>query len=171
MMNILPVNTSLGKLRIFEIYEFYNMPVLFAAKNQADHIYLAVWIDETEQEDTWLYVSVSPQRFAKVRAGQVDLHDAFAKTEDGIAFKVTIPKVQSRDAQVDSLLIGVMDTSWPPLPGDYLDIPQSLPRVLWDNVDQREPVSTDYLTYVTPEPWYLQLGIRSLSMPQLLPST
>ena len=62
-MNLLPLDTSLGQLQIFEIYEFYNMPVLFACKNQADTIYLSVWIDETAEANSWLYVSVSPQRF------------------------------------------------------------------------------------------------------------
>ena len=127
---MLPLDTSLGQLQIFEIYEFYNMPVLFACKNQADNIYLSVWIDETELEDTWLYISVSPQRFAKIRAGQIDLHDAFSAPEDGIVLKVTVPKDACAKAQVESVLAAEMDASWPPIAGDYLDIPDSLPRIL-----------------------------------------
>ncbi len=165
-MNILPLDTSLGQLQIFEIYEFYNMPVLFACKNHADTIYLAVWIDEASEENIWLYVSVSPQRFARIRAGQIDLHDAFATAEDGIVLKVTVPKVSLHKAQVDSMLISEMDASWPPLPGDYLDIPLSLPRILWGELDQRNLTTIDYPKHTTLEPWYLQLEIRSLALSQ-----
>lgn len=165
-MNLLPVGTSLGQLQIFEIYEFYNMPVLFACKNQADTIYLAVWIDETAAENIWLYVALSPQRFAKLRAGQLDLHDAFAEPEDGVVLKTTVAKGIHPKAQVESRLISEMDASWPPLPGDYLDIPQGLPRVLWDSVDQRNPTTVDYPKHLVPEPWYRQLEIRALAAPQ-----
>jgi hypothetical protein len=164
---MLPVNTSLGQLQIFEIYEFYNMPVLFACKNQADTIYLAVWIDETDTADIWLYISVSPQRFAKIRAGQVDLHDAFAQPEDAVVLQVAIPKDANAKAQVESIPARQMDPSWPPLAGEFLDIPAALPRVLWEGIDQRNPVTADYPKDVTPEPWYHQLAISTLSAPSV----
>lgn len=162
---MLPIGTSLGQLQIFEIYEFYNMPVLFACKNQADSIYLAVWLDETETEDSWLYVTISPRRFAKIRAGQIDLHDAFAQPEDAVVLQVSVPKDTHVKAQVESIPAIELDASWPPLAGEFLDIPAALPHVLWDGVDQRNPVIADYPTYITPEPWYRQLAISTLSMP------
>ena len=164
-MNLLPLDTSLGQLQIFEIYEFYNMPVLFACKNQADTIYLSVWIDETAEANSWLYVSVSPQRFAKIRAGQIDLHDAFAEPEDSIVLKVIISKTADHKTQVEPVPVTEMDNSWAPLPGDYLNIPYSLPRILWDELDQRNLATMDYPKHIIPEPWYRQLEIRSLSMP------
>lgn len=162
---MLPLGTSLGQLQIFEIYEFYNMPVLFACKNQADTIYLSVWLDETDSEDTWLYVSVSPQRFAKIRAGQIDLHDAFADPEDGIVLCVTVPKDEPGKAQVTSIPVTEMDTSWPPLAGDFLDVPGSLPRIRWGSVDQQNLVPANYPKHIAPEPWYQQLEIPALSLP------
>ncbi|MBV7329908.1 hypothetical protein KFU94_17030 [Chloroflexi bacterium TSY] len=161
-MVILPQNTILGHLEIFEIYEFYNMPVLFACINQADHIYLAVWIAETEQENVWLYVALSPQRFAKVRSGQIDLHDAFALPEDDIVSKVIVTKDTNHKSDVKPLPIETVDETWPPLPGDYLDVPDSLPRVLWNGLDQRNPQINNRLKNVNPEAWYHQLGIQSL---------
>lgn len=162
-MNLLPIDTILGQLQIFEIYEFYNMPVLFACKNQADTIYLAVWIDETDEANIWLYVALSPQRFAKLRAGQLDLHDAFAEPEDGVVLKTVVAKADPHKAQVEPVLASALDASWPPLPGDYLDIPQGLPRILWEHVDQRNPTTGDYPKHLTLEPWYRQLEIRALA--------
>ncbi len=162
---MLPLDTSLGQLQIFEIYEFYNMPVLFACKNQADSIYLAVWIDETTDAFVWLYVPVSPRRFAKIRAGQIDLHDAFTKPEDGIALKVTVPNSPLQTAQVESIRAAEIDIDWAPLANEYLDVPDSLPRIRWDGVNQLNPTTAAYPKHVTPDPWYRQLEIPALSLP------
>ncbi len=134
---MLPENTILGSLTILEIYEFYNMPVLFACQNRTGHFYLAVWIDETEDDNAWLYVPLSFQRLMGLRQGELDLHDAFVQPEDDFVFKVTVPKHGTNQAQVQPIPAEQLDKSWAPLPGDYLDLPDSLPRVVWENVDQR----------------------------------
>jgi hypothetical protein len=51
-----------------------------------------------------------------------------------------------------------MDSSWAPLAGDYLDVPNSLPRVVWQNVDQRDTQTHTPSQVVVPQPWYQQLG-------------
>ncbi|NIT62021.1 MAG: hypothetical protein GWN00_39255, partial [Aliifodinibius sp.] len=107
-------------------------------RNKSGHIYLAVWLDETEDQDVWLYVSLSPQRFMKVRGGEIDLHDAFAKPEDKIVLEVSVYKDSGKNAKVKPVLVEKVDEDWFPLPGDYLDVPNSLPQVLWENLDQRD---------------------------------
>ncbi len=134
---MLPENTILGHLTILEIYEFYNMPILFACQNRTGHLYLAVWIDETADEDVWLYVPLSFQRLMNLRQGKLDLHTAFTQPEDDFGLKVTVPKQETEETQVQRIAASQLDESWAPLPGDYLDLPDSLPRILWDNVDQR----------------------------------
>ena len=134
---MLPRNTVLGNLTVLEIYEFYNMPILFACQNRTGHFYLAVWIDETETENIWLYVPLSFQRLMNLRHGDLDLHDAFVQPEDGFVFKATVPTHDPGQAHVQPISADQMDKSWAPLPGDCLDLPDSLPRIVWENVDQR----------------------------------
>lgn len=141
-----PSSTILGKLRIIEIYEFYNMPVLFACKNRTGHIYIAVWIDETQEQDLWLYAPISPERFTMMREGKIDLHDVFTKTEDGFVLEVTVRKTPELFSEIKRVPVEELDESWAPPSGDYLDIPDSLPRVLWEHVDQRnrQQISHDH---------------------------
>lgn len=134
---MLPESTILGILRIIEIYEFYNKPVLFACQNNTGHIYLVVWIDEKDDRDIWLYTPISSDRFECIRSGEIDLHDAFVEPEDGITLEVTVYKEPSHLAKIRLIPAEELDESWVPLSGDYLDIPDSLPSVLWENVDQR----------------------------------
>lgn len=134
---MLPENTILGTLKIIEIYEFYNMPVLFACKNRTGQLYIAVWIDETVDDSIWLYTPLSPERFIALRQGKVDLHTVFVQPEDIFVFKVIVAKGLSSSATAEAIHIENLDPEWAPLPGEYLDVPNSLPQIAWEDVDQR----------------------------------
>jgi hypothetical protein len=134
---MLPENTILGTLTMLEIYEFYNLPVLFACQNRTGQLFLVVWIDETTDENSWLYVPLSTERFAAVRQGRIDLHSAFVQPEDIFVFNVNVPKQANHSATVEAIHIENLDIDWAPLPGETLDIPHSLPQVVWENIDQR----------------------------------
>jgi hypothetical protein len=79
---------------------------------------------------------LSLQRFTSLRKGKIDLHTAFVQPEDGFVLKVTIPKSDAGQAQVELIPHDQLDESWAPLGEDYLDL-STLPRVVWENVDQR----------------------------------
>ena len=73
-----------GKIDIAEIYSYYDGPVLFSGIREATQsLYLIVFADEDSDKDTWLCVMISPERLKQVEDGQIDLHGAFAKPEQG----------------------------------------------------------------------------------------
>lgn len=134
-MSYLPQNTSLGQLEILEVYEFYDRPLLFACCNRANTYYLVVLVQEVDEADVWLYVATSPKRLQHIRSGGIDLHDAFAETEDGISYIVTQPhnEVQSKIEVVSS---GDINPAWLPYPQEYLNLPtETLPEL--DSVERR----------------------------------
>jgi hypothetical protein len=59
-------------------------------------------------------------------------------SEDESVIKVSVPKSHDNQAEVEAIPILELNESWMPLPGEYLDVPTSLPRVAWAGVDQRE---------------------------------
>ena len=125
---MLPESTVLGELTILEVYEFYIQPALFACRNVAEQIYLAVWVDEDEDSSRWLYVAVSLERFLQVRGGKLSLREAFAEPEDGVGLDVVVysdPKLHSR---VDAVPSAEIDESWLPLPGEYLEVDAAVPE-------------------------------------------
>lgn len=81
----------LGKLEIVEIYDYYDQPVLFSCKNTDGNLYLVVAADENDQYETWLYTQVSVDRLNLIESDTIDLHDAFADTEDGSVLQVKFP--------------------------------------------------------------------------------
>lgn len=91
-MTLLPTNTPLGDLSMLDIFEYVDAPRLFSARNRSGQLYLAVWLGEEGEADSWLYAPMSVDRFKDVRRGHVSLHDAFSRTEDGLAFLVAIDR-------------------------------------------------------------------------------
>ena len=119
-MSILPQLTNLGKLDIIEIYVYYDRPCLFSCRNLTGHLFLAVWIDETKIEDIWLYVPISEGRFQSIRSGEIDLRDAFLKSEDSFVYKVTIPQ-KNRLSMVETIQSDRLNEDWLPVAGEYLE--------------------------------------------------
>ena len=119
-MSYLPQNTDLGELDTIEIYSYYNGARLFACRNVALNIYFALWVDEEADFDLWLYVPVSLKRFQEIRSGEIDLRNAFLKSEDGFVFEVKI-FFDNLDV-VNCIKSEEMDKDWLPLPDDYLKL-------------------------------------------------
>lgn len=132
---MLPNDTILGELTIIEIYEYVNMPVLFACKNRTGHLFMATWIDETAEHDQWLYTPISLLRFSELRQSKIDLHTAFSQPADHHVFLISIPK-SGNSATVERIITANIPADWFPLPNDYLKLPDELPPIIWDNIDQ-----------------------------------
>jgi hypothetical protein len=89
-MGNLPPSTILGNLKMMEVYVEFNGARLFSCRNQVGQIFLAVWVDEEEEFNLWLYALVSLQKLNSIRSGNIDLHDAFESTEDGFIYEVNL---------------------------------------------------------------------------------
>ncbi|WP_346205373.1 MULTISPECIES: DUF6575 domain-containing protein [Aeromonas] len=85
-MSILPKKTCLGSLYISEIYEYYDGPKLFCARNKTNQAYVSYWCDSSSDNeyDGWLYIPVSEKRLEQVRRGEISIKEAFEKHEDVI---------------------------------------------------------------------------------------
>ena len=129
MADILNI-TGLGRLEIVETYVYYDQPLLFSCKSAADHLYLVVAADEDEQHETWLYVRVSVERLNLIRSGAIDLHDAFAKPEDGFLLQEIIPYDDQTQPRMESIQPDQISEDMLPTPGESLDLETEMPLVL-----------------------------------------
>ena len=82
---------QLGELEIIEVYEYYDVPILFSCQNAASHLYIVLFADRLPEHEMWLYVEVSSPRFNLIRSGEINLHDTFSKPEMGRLLKAMIP--------------------------------------------------------------------------------
>ena len=131
MFNTLNV-PSLGKLEIVETYAFYDEPVLFSCQNTVGHLYFVVAADENDQNETWLYAEVSTERFNLIRSGSIDLHDAFAYTEDGSVLQVRFPHDDPTEPIIEFVQSNQISKDMLPIPGECLDFETDIFPVLKD---------------------------------------
>jgi hypothetical protein len=142
-MSILPTLTEIGQLEIIEVYEFIDKPVLFACRNGSDQIFIAVLTDENDSLTTWLYVSLSRRRFELMRSGGLDLHDAFALSEDGFVRAVNVDKINN-ESIIELIQTSQLSDDDLPLAGEFLKIPTATVPPL-DAIERRDGV--DKMTF------------------------
>ena len=129
-MSLLPESTHLGKLEIIEVYEYYDVPCLFACRNTSEQIFIAVWASQTKEMGRWLYVPMSIGRFKLVRSGSIDIRDTFLTAEDGFVYEVIIPCDDSFD-RVIAVACQELNDEWLPVAGELLDFDSKpLPALL-----------------------------------------
>ena len=110
----------MGRLRLLEVYDFYDGPRLFSVVSVTGALYLGFWADETAGGDEWLYVPVSARRLDEVVEGVLALRDAFLEPEDGVLFSVTMPDGGNTSALATLLSPGKVDPESLPPAGDRL---------------------------------------------------
>lgn len=120
-MHPLPSGTSLGDLRIIQVYDYYDGPRLFSCTNVAGTLYLVLWHDETTEGDAWLYVPVSETRLQQITSGAIDLHTAFAAPEDGWVYDVFVPR-DGGTPQITCQPAAAIGIDHLPYPGDRLAV-------------------------------------------------
>jgi hypothetical protein len=103
-MSFLPLSTMLGKLKIIEVLDWYDGPRLFIAENASSTRYIAFWADETEEEEIWIYSSVSEHRISGVISGKIDLRSIYTNPEDGVIFLVRLKNSDRSAASVETIL-------------------------------------------------------------------
>jgi len=133
---MLPENTYLGELTFLEIYEFFDIPVLFACGNNTGQLFISVWIDETDEDTKWLFAPVSRSRFNALRFGKVDLNEVFLKPEGGFCFLGSIANHTDIDS-VTEISANHLTGEMVPQPNSYINDISKLPAVVWDSIDQR----------------------------------
>lgn len=79
-------------LDIIEVYVEHEEPLLYLAANARKEFFLCVLADDSHQERVWFFAPMTRQRTNDVRAGIVDLHDAFARVERGMVFALHRPR-------------------------------------------------------------------------------
>lgn len=120
MSNILNI-PELGELEIVEIYDYFNVPILFSCRNSASHLYIVIFADHLSEYEMWLYAEVSLTRLNLIRSGVVDLHDAFSKPEMGRLLKAMIPHSNSTEFNSEYITPDQLHSDVFPPVNDYLN--------------------------------------------------
>jgi superfamily II DNA or RNA helicase len=118
--------TTLGSLKVLEIYEYYDGPRLFASVNGTGSVFLVLWVGFTGKSDEYYVQPMSFHRFRQVRDGEISLRNAFLRPESAGLIILQIDR-QSDKALTKHLNSDQIDQSLLPLPGEALKLESPLP--------------------------------------------
>jgi hypothetical protein len=121
-MSWMPRDTLLGELKLVETYFEYDGPRIFSCISLTDQLYLALWVNEGDTGDDWLYVPVSHARLNMIRSGGLSLRNAIQLAE-GMAYSVFLPY---DDGEIDTarpLAPSSIPEVWLPQPDASVEIP------------------------------------------------
>lgn len=128
-MSFLLECSSLELLEIVKEYDYFNRSLLFSCRNSAGEIFLAVWVQETEDFEIYLSTPISQSRLEAVENGKIDVRDAFLKTESGIVYGVKIPHENSPDL-IETIPGEKLNEEWLPKAGYRLNPNSQTPHIL-----------------------------------------
>lgn len=82
-MNILPRKTMLGNLEYYEIYDDFDGPKCFSAKNNLGQLFLVYWHGtyRTENITSWLFSPISPKRLDALRRQEFSIRNVYTDAE------------------------------------------------------------------------------------------
>lgn len=156
----------LGELQTIEVFEYYDRPVLFACQNRTGAVYLAVWADEIDRQEIWLYVSMSSNRFAQVRSGRIDLHDAYRLSEDESVFRVKVDSSSGDVIAVEAVPAAEISEELLPDRGEALQLPTKTMSPLdqpIENVALQKARDVVRLRLKLPEDARTEIAIQAMS--------
>jgi len=85
---IIPQDSELGTLRIIDVLDWFDVPRLFVAENAVSTRFLALWSDERNGGDEWLYVPISDRRLDALYDGRVSIRSAYLDPEEPLVYRV-----------------------------------------------------------------------------------
>ena len=153
--------TDLGSCKIIETYVFYDEPVLFSCKNESGKLYLGVFSDKTQNDETWLYVRVDINRLKQIRTGEIDLYTALTEPEDEFLFMEVIPYSDEAECIMKIVRPNVIPKDILPIPGNRLDLDSDTFPIL-DNLDL-EAIPLSKIKAVAEQSWWRKTSERRLA--------
>lgn len=119
-MRLVPQHTQLGKLELIEVYEYYDTPCLFSCRNASGQLFISILFEQEKRLEKWLYASISQRRFENIRAGLIDIRNAFLNSENGFVYEVIINLDDSPD-RVEIIWCENLIDDWLPMPNEFIE--------------------------------------------------
>jgi hypothetical protein len=69
------------KLKVKDVYEYYDLPIIFSASDEEGNIFICMFVDETDVHLRYLCVKVSPTVLLELENNQKDLRAIFEHSE------------------------------------------------------------------------------------------
>ncbi len=124
-MAFLPLNSTLGNIRLLDVYDYYDIPRLFSCVNNIGQIYIVINYDEFGDTTKWYYLPTSLVRYNQLKSSSIDIHTAFLESELGLIYDISLNH-SNGNSKIDIITVDNIDTSNLPEHGEMLSRTKSV---------------------------------------------
>lgn len=80
----------IGTPKIYHIYEYYEIPIVFSFYSNTGTLFLANWVDYDDEQNynTWIYMPITYKRLLEIENGNISLRTAIENQEGEFVYKV-----------------------------------------------------------------------------------
>lgn len=82
---------GLGEIRVIDILDWYDRPIIFSCKDDKEQDYIAILVDETKVSEVFLFVPLSFKRKKEIESGRVNVRNMILNVEGGFIWEVHEP--------------------------------------------------------------------------------
>lgn len=111
----------LGEIRVIEVLEYYDEPVLYFGESLTGQKYLVMLARDESEERHWLLAPLSSVRHASLREGSLDLYSAFVRVEGGVVWRARQKRSRSESLTIEHVNAAALDDSELPDPGFFAE--------------------------------------------------
>lgn len=124
-MAFLPLNSTLGNIRLLDVYDYYDIPRLFSCVNNIGQIYIVINYDEFGDTTKWYYLPTSLFKYNQLKSSSIDIRKAFLESELGLIYDVSLNH-SNGNSEIDVIAVDNIDTSNLPEHGEMLSRTKSV---------------------------------------------
>lgn len=99
-----------------DVFVYYDQPLLFSCRDKKGQMYMAVACDETEKDEKWLYVPITPETNKLAKEEKISFHDIFTKPEQDLIYLLIVPYDDSVEISIEEKKVSEIPEEYFPLP-------------------------------------------------------
>lgn len=134
----------IGKLRIQNIYEYYDEPLVFSFYSETGALYLANLVDGDDDVHIWTYLPITNKELLAIESQQISLFNLYKNSTSSYIYILT-EKIDSKDYQTISM--NSFPKEYLPDKDSFLDFTRNQNTTL-GNIQVIEKRSTESNRYV-----------------------
>jgi hypothetical protein len=109
----------LAELSPVEVFYVYDGPRFYSCRDIVGQLYIVYWIEDGDERSSWLYLRISPDRYASLKQGGITVASALSNPEEGHAFVVHATR---SGVSIDDLKTAQIDPVWLPPSDERLSL-------------------------------------------------
>jgi len=138
-----------GDLYFRSIYDYFDGPKLFSVISSRGKFLLVYWIDEDDDDYTWVAIDITKSRLLALERKALDIYSALNEKEDKTYFKILTPFDKRKPATIETIVGDISSEIIMPDRGIHISMVENhLAEVEFNEIIEAGILHADYSLHI-----------------------